>query len=149
MGKIILIAAMCFSINKTFSQNMKLTEATEQSWFGGECCSYGVKYVLTLESGDTTAILALDTAWIGNKYFTNDKQQKIPMERIVVNGKANYKLYPEESWSGRNEGLDMVIEKRKGACPYKGKATVVYQVKGKKKISSIGEIIVLAPLAYP
>ncbi len=155
MKKIVFILLIASSFAGLKSQNIKLIEATQQSWAGGECCTYGINYMFTLESADTIQSISLDTVWIGNTPHVFDKKQMNYLEKSIVNERMVYKLHLTESWNGREaqgykvgEGYK-IEEKPITLCPYPGKATLVFYYQWKKETLTVENFTVLASIAYP
>lgn len=137
------------------AQNIKILSATEQSWSGGQCCSHGVDYVITIESTDTVKVLKFDTVWIGDYAYTKGKSQNLRMTHYKWNGKIYYTVVASQSWSGR-EGLiiDDVLEvetvKENIKAPkYKGKACILASSSNSKHYLEVDSFKLIPPIPYP
>jgi hypothetical protein len=151
MKTILSILFYIVGVTLMSAQNIKILSATEQSWSGGQCCSHGVDYVITIESTDTVKVLKFDTVWIGDYAYTKGKSQNLRMTHFKWNGKIYYSIVASQSWSGREENVIEKLEMKKIQTPpkYKGKGCIVASSVNSKHYLEVNAFQLLAPIPYP
>jgi hypothetical protein len=142
-------------VNKITAQNIKILSATEQSWSGGQCCSHGINYVITVESTDTVKVLKFDTVWIGSNSYTKGNAQNLSSSHYIWNGKMYYTITASQSWSGRDglmiddvEEVEPVKENIK-APKYKGQACILATTSNSKHYLEVDSFKLIPPIPYP
>jgi hypothetical protein len=145
--------AVILSVLISFSaqaQKIKFLNATEQHWVGGECCSYGVNYLIYLESTDTVSFIHIDTAWIGDKLFTEKQKNNLANFKNVRKGKTTFRITMSSSWSNDiNKGEEIRDQKPPVDPPkYKGKACLIYYTGKQRNIISVKNFIKLSSVVF-
>jgi hypothetical protein len=155
MKTTLMILFYLIGVNQLIAQNIKILSATEQSWSGGQCCSHGINYIITIESTDTVKVLKFDTVWIGSSSYTQGKPQSLSSSHYQWNGKMYYTITASQSWSGR-EGLkiDDVVEvetvnENIKAPKYKGKACILASSSNSKRYLEVDSFKLIPPIPYP
>src|ERR1700758_43516 len=81
------------------AQDVKVINATSQSWSGGVAGHHGINYVITIECNDINIVP--DTAWINGNYFSLSISKKDTAVRKVdrKNHTVTYKIYEWETYN--------------------------------------------------
>jgi len=151
MKKLILISFILIFANKLSAQEIKVLEATQQSWAGGECCSNGINYIINLESADTVKTIKVDTVWMDGQYYVEKPEHNFTFSKTILNGKEKYQIYFGKSW-GKSfyQDTDFTDAKPTIKPPYyKGQALVIYYYKRRRHTIEIEKFTELASIAYP
>ena len=151
MKKFILISIFSITLLNIKAQNIKVLEATQQSWAGGVCCSGGTNYSINLESTDTLNFIKVDTIWMGGEYYVEKAEPGFTLFKVIFNKKTKYQLSYGKSWNKYPHQEDdiPVLKPNEESPKYKGQAFVIYHYKKQREAIEIEGFAILQPIAYP
>ncbi len=134
----------------SWSQTVKLIDATEQDWSGGIAGRSGTNYVFDIELKHCKKDVQPDTIWVGqsptalsekNTTQTHTQSGLLLQIRVTIQGKNSYGHFPEPT-----EPTPVVH----APCQYKGIALLSYHQDGKQYYYAIPRITKKYPhQSYP
>ena len=150
MKKILTLSIMLFIGGNCFAQKIKFLDATEQHWISGVCCSYGINYIIYLESNDTTIFIHIDTVWVGDKLFVEKQKNNLTNYKNVRKGKTTYRITLSSSWDSNTSKSEEFTEHKSDIKPpkYNGKACLIYYIGKEKKQINVPRFLKLGTITY-
>jgi hypothetical protein len=136
-------------------QSIKLLNATQQGWLGGEAGHYGINYYVEFSTPDYS--VTPDTLWVKNNPYSIDftEPNNVCKRKIdSVKHKVTYFIAVGEAHDEQNEmgnfiKADKDPTKKKPEKRYNGAALLEYSFKGKKYYYEIKQFRKLEPVSYP
>lgn len=150
MKRLLFLSIIIISIT-CHAQEIKFLKATEQHWVGGVCCRYGTNYIFYLESTDTVNFIRIDSVWIGDRLFSEDRRYKLTNYYNVKKGVTTYRITASFSWD-QKDSTDMkyIMEHLDVKPPrYKGVACLMYYSGKQLQVIPVKEFAKLNSIAYP
>ncbi len=150
MKKLLFLFIILFVFENGFAQKIKFLNATEQHWVSGVCCSYGINYIIYLESNDTINYIHVDSVWVGEKLFVEKQKNKLSNFKIVRKGKTTYSIMLASSWDSNTSKSEEFTEHKSGIKPpkYSGKACLIYYTGKEKKQINVPRFLKLGTITY-
>jgi hypothetical protein len=157
---LIILFLSLFVQAKSYAQNVKLVNATQQSWSGGIAGRHGDNYTFVIEFSKYSKEPVPDTLWIGQQPIAlqvSDSGVTPRTNTVTISGKHSIR-YEISAGTSANEYTDhypITGNKKEARQPHapikcKGVALLSYQYNGRHHYFEISKIMkVFPPISYP